>query len=127
MPPACPNSGKGIYAIDIDSSCSRLATCSIDGSVRLWNFRVLVAEENSPDAPRLLAKLTEHSSAVNVVRFSHSGSLLASGSDDHIAMIHELRPGRGQAVFGSNEVNIENWKVIQVGFQQQGRLTESSA
>lgn len=54
--------------------------------------------------------MTDHNGPVNVVRFNSSGRFLASGSDDGIACVFELRPGAGGGVLGG-EANIENWRV----------------
>jgi hypothetical protein len=38
-----------------------------------------------------------------------------SGADDQVVLIHEMRPGKGQAAFGGGgggEANIENWKTV---------------
>jgi len=53
--------------------------------------------------------MTDHNGPVNVVRFSSSGKYLASGSDDGIGCIFELRSGAGGGVLGG-ESNIENWR-----------------
>ena len=40
------------------------------------------------------------------------GRHLATGSDDKLVCIYELRAGTGQATFGSSEgPNVENWKL----------------
>ena len=40
------------------------------------------------------------------------GRHLATGSDDKLVCIYELRAGTGQAAFGSSEgPNVENWKL----------------
>ena len=43
------------------------------------------------------------------MRFAPHASLLASGSDDGIAVIYELQGGAGGGVLGG-EVNVENWR-----------------
>lgn len=43
------------------------------------------------------------------MRWSKSGTYLASGSDDQTVIIWEKKSGPGSKVFGSDEVNIENW------------------
>jgi protein HIRA/HIR1 len=59
-----------------------------------------------------LATLTDHNGPVNVVRFSSNGRFLASGSDDAMACVYELRSGSGAAVGGLGmESNMENWRV----------------
>lgn len=46
-------------------------------------------------------------------RFSGNGRFLASGSDDRLVLVYELREGRGQAAFGSSEgASVENWKQV---------------
>lgn len=61
----------------------------------------------------LLATLRDHFGSVNCVRWAKCGQLIASGSDDHIVLVHEKRPGSGTTEFGSGEPpDIENWKVI---------------
>eukprot|EP01138_Halocafeteria_seosinensis_P014024 gb/GECG01014321.1/.p1 GENE.gb/GECG01014321.1/~~gb/GECG01014321.1/.p1 ORF type:complete len:1308 (+),score=175.08 gb/GECG01014321.1/:1-3924(+) len=42
--------------------------------------------------PRCLAKLTAHTATVNIVRWSHGGRFLATGSEDGLIYIWELRP-----------------------------------
>ncbi len=70
------------------------------------------AVEMDPAVPKQLAVLQDSISCVNCVRFSPNGKLIASGSDDNDAFIHELREGRGFTVFGSTEAaNVENWRL----------------
>jgi protein HIRA/HIR1 len=100
-------------SIDVHPSGSRFVTTGFDHKSKIWNMLpVLDAEQEANRmAPRLLATLAEHFAPVNVARFSRCGRLLASGSDDHKTCLYELRPGPGQAMFGSNDgPNIENWK-----------------
>lgn len=68
-------------------------------------------QEENKQCPRLLATLTDHYGPVNVARFSRSGRLLATGSDDKLICLYELRAGAGHSSFGSNDgPNVENWK-----------------
>ncbi|TXT05909.1 hypothetical protein VHUM_03670 [Vanrija humicola] len=74
----------------------RLATCGGDFKVRLWmvypnipsvsasTHAAVTRKEVAPHPPRVeyLATLHKHSAAVNVVRFSPNGQLLASAGDD---------------------------------------------
>ena len=46
---------------------------------------------------------------MNVVRFSPTSSLLASGSDDGTAAVYELHNGPGGGTLGG-EANVENWR-----------------
>ena len=101
-----------------------------------WTF---FRQQLDPSAPRLLATLTDHFAAVNVVRFARTpspgagaalevplaggglhqqqqrGSKLASGADDKLICIYERHEGPARAAFGSNEApNVENWRQVQV-------------
>jgi protein HIRA/HIR1 len=70
--------------------------------------------EGDPQAPKVLATLSEHFQAVNVARFCPgNGKLLASGSDDKLVIIYQLQPGAGKAVFGSKDApSVENWRTV---------------
>ncbi|KAI8461323.1 WD40-repeat-containing domain protein, partial [Phakopsora pachyrhizi] len=50
-----------------------------------------------------------HDGAVLCVRWTHSGTFLASGSDDSIIMVWLRFPGKSKS-FGSKVANIEDWK-----------------
>ena len=81
-----------------------------DNTVKVWSLAAaLDAAQESSSAPKLLATLTDHNGQVNIVRFAPHASLLASGSDDGIAVIYELQGGAGGGVLGG-EVNVENWR-----------------
>lgn len=110
LPAAAP-----IFSIDVDAEGKRLVTCGQDNRTRIWNTRPMLSEaaERDKSTHFLLATLTQHVLAVNVVRFSKSGHLLATGSDDKNICIYELRPGPGRAILGSNDPpNVENWCVL---------------
>lgn len=47
---------------------------------------------------------------VNCVRWSWSGTMLASAGDDKLIKIWKKGAGTGGTVFGSKVVNKENWK-----------------
>lgn len=49
---------------------------------------------------------------VLTVRWAHHGRFLASGSDDSVLLIWDIDPAGGGRVFGSEEVNVENWKAL---------------
>lgn len=113
---ACTAAGQAnLYAIDVDPTGKRIATCG-GNQVKIWNLLPVVdpRAEAHPGTPKLLATLVDHISSVNVVRFSHSGRFIASGADDRLVNLVELKPGRGTAAFGSKEApNVENWKLVQ--------------
>lgn len=81
-----------------------------DNNVKVWSLAAaLDAAMEASSAPKLLATLTDHNGQVNIVRFAPHASLLASGSDDGIAVIYELQGGPGGGVLGG-EINVENWR-----------------
>ena len=97
---------------------------SSTGAVRVWALAPILDEaaerEGEAAAPRLLATLTDHNMPVNVARFSRDGKRIASGSDDAVLVVSELRPGPGAAAFGAPAGggagaarNVENWRPVQ--------------
>ena len=103
-----------VYSLAAHPDGSRLATGGLDTKIRIWATSPMLHEKESerPDCDRLLCTLARHTGAVLVVRWSHSGRFLASGSDDTVALIWELDPsgmGTGLA-FGSTERNVEHWR-----------------
>eukprot|EP00208_Stichococcus_sp_RCC1054_P007374 CAMPEP_0206146678 /NCGR_PEP_ID=MMETSP1473-20131121/31103_1 /ASSEMBLY_ACC=CAM_ASM_001109 /TAXON_ID=1461547 /ORGANISM="Stichococcus sp, Strain RCC1054" /LENGTH=256 /DNA_ID=CAMNT_0053543325 /DNA_START=283 /DNA_END=1049 /DNA_ORIENTATION=- len=107
--------GTNIFSVDVHPQGTRFATAAADNRVKIWNMLPVidVNQETDKSAPKLLATLADHFSAVNVARFSRSGRFLASGADDKLVCIYELRPGPGGRAFGSSDVpNVENWKHV---------------
>ncbi|KAF8841980.1 histone transcription regulator 1 [Paxillus ammoniavirescens] len=103
-----------IFSVHVHPDGSRIATGGLDAKVRIWSTKPILnsASERSNRPPKSLCTLSMHTGPVLTVRWAHSGRWLASGSDDEIVMIWDLDPsGRGK-VFGSNEINIENWKPL---------------
>ncbi|KAJ7837931.1 hypothetical protein B0H13DRAFT_177331 [Mycena leptocephala] len=87
-----PGSAPSAFA----AQAYRLATAGEDNHVRVWmvypNIRPLDLEGTGEVAPRparveYLATLSRHSAAVNVVRFSPNGDLIASAGDDGMVII----------------------------------------
>ncbi|XP_009414557.2 protein HIRA [Musa acuminata AAA Group] len=105
--------GMQIFSIDIQAGGLRFATGGGDHKVRIWNMKSVATDsENDSSNPRLLATLHDHFGSVNCVRWAKHGRFLASGSDDHVILIHERKPGSGTTEFGSGEPpDVENWKV----------------
>ncbi|SCZ87960.1 BZ3500_MvSof-1268-A1-R1_Chr2-1g04093 [Microbotryum saponariae] len=117
-----------IYTLSIHPDRSRLATGGLDTKIRLWSTLGVVDErvERDERCPKLLSTLLSHSVKVLIgkavlvrvqgvvmcVRWSHDGRYLASGSDDKIVMIWSLEQGKGGKVWGTDQVNIENWKAV---------------
>lgn len=93
----------------------KLATGGEDNHVRVWmvhpNIRpsTIIDPEsepmtNSPRSPRVeyLATLSRHSAAVNVVRFSPSGELIASAGDDGMIIIWAPSINPQASTYGSD-------------------------
>ncbi|KAF5392798.1 hypothetical protein D9757_000928 [Collybiopsis confluens] len=106
----------------------KLATGGEDNHVRLWmvypNIRPTAAVEPSastaaPRPPRVeyLATLSRHSAAVNVVRWSPNGELLASAGDDGMIIIWAQSSTPQATTYGSDltpeelQNEKEFWKV----------------
>ena len=74
--------GGAIYSCSVDAAGQRLATGGADQCVKIWSIKpVGSADAERSECPRLLCVMTHHNAAVNVVRFSHSGIVLATASD----------------------------------------------
>ncbi|KAG5351847.1 hypothetical protein C0989_004737 [Termitomyces sp. Mn162] len=91
----------------------RLATGGEDNHVRIWmvhpNIRpsTLVEDEDTANGPRpprveYLATLSRHSAAVNVVRFSPTGELIASAGDDGMIIIWSPSATPQASTYGSD-------------------------
>uniref|UniRef100_A0A3Q3LRU2 Chromatin assembly factor 1 subunit B n=1 Tax=Labrus bergylta TaxID=56723 RepID=A0A3Q3LRU2_9LABR len=108
-----------VYSLDFQHSCDgrfhRLATAGVDTTVRLWRV------DTGPDGKavvELLSNLARHTKAVNVVRFSPNGELLASGGDDAAILLWKLNDSKEPeqaAMFQEDEdaqLNKESWSVV---------------
>ncbi|OAD61577.1 Chromatin assembly factor 1 subunit B [Eufriesea mexicana] len=69
----------GVYKTSKDEIFWRLATGGADSHVLIWH---LTTNENGGAIVKCVADLERHQKAVNVVRFSPSKDILASGDDD---------------------------------------------
>ncbi|KAM8976985.1 chromatin assembly factor 1 subunit B [Pelodytes ibericus] len=106
-----------VYSVDFQhgpDKINRMASAGVDTAVRLWKI------DTAPDGKAVvefLASLARHTKAVNVVRFSPHGEILASGGDDAAILLWKLNenkepeptPFQEQDEF---ELNKENWTVV---------------
>ncbi|XP_043927968.1 chromatin assembly factor 1 subunit B-like [Protopterus annectens] len=107
-----------VYSVDFqhgtDGRINRLASAGVDTAVRIWKT------EKGPDGKAIvefLSSLTRHTKAVNVVRFSPSGEILASGGDDAVILLWKLNDNKEpeQCILQDDDdtlLNKENWTVV---------------
>ncbi|KAH9463895.1 hypothetical protein Pst134EA_015976 [Puccinia striiformis f. sp. tritici] len=102
-----------IYSAHVHPDGSRLATGSIQNVVKIWSTAPILNPEleaaDEAKAPRLLCTMEGHDGAVLCVRWTFSGTFLATGSDDSIIMVWLRCPGQSKS-FGSKTANVEDWK-----------------
>ena len=80
--------------------------------MQIWSVEVSSSGEVSLEC---LSDLTRHQRAVNIVRWSSDGSLLASGDDESIIIVWQLRAGEsGGGLFDDDTENKENWVVYKM-------------
>ncbi|CAK8578974.1 unnamed protein product [Lathyrus sativus] len=80
---------KPVLTLDFHPLSSTLATAGADFDIKLWSIKPSGSPKKLP-VVTYLNSLSYHSSAVNVIRFSPSGELLASGSDGGELLIWKL-------------------------------------
>ncbi|XP_021111944.1 chromatin assembly factor 1 subunit B isoform X2 [Heterocephalus glaber] len=107
-----------VYSLDFQYSMAgkvhRLASAGVDTAVRIWKV------EKGPDGKAIvefLSNLARHTKAVNVVRFSPTGEILASGGDDAVILLWKVNDNKEpeQIAFQDEEeaqLNKENWTVV---------------
>ncbi|KFP63198.1 Chromatin assembly factor 1 subunit B, partial [Cariama cristata] len=107
-----------VYSLDFqhgaDGKINRLASAGVDTAVRIWKV------EKGPDGKAIvefLSNLARHTKAVNVVRFSPGGEILASGGDDAVILLWKLNDSKElePLVFQDEDeaqLNKENWTVV---------------
>ncbi|XP_073928782.1 chromatin assembly factor 1 subunit B isoform X2 [Castor canadensis] len=107
-----------VYSLDFQPATSgrihRLASAGVDTAVRIWKV------EKGPDGKAIvefLSNLVRHTKAVNVVRFSPAGGILASGGDDAVILLWKVNDNKEpeQIAFQDEDeaqLNKENWTVV---------------
>ncbi|XP_061579363.1 chromatin assembly factor 1 subunit B [Cololabis saira] len=108
-----------VYSLDFQHSPEarfhRLATAGVDTTVRLWRVDL---GPNGKAVVEFLSNLARHTKAVNVVRFSPNGDLLASGGDDAAILLWKLNdckePEQPLAYQEEEDaqLNKESWSVV---------------
>lgn len=108
---------EAIYSVDIqpkqENHPCRVATAGIDSNVRIWELKPEVKTGIS-----FLSNLTRHEKAVNIVRFSKSGSILASGGDDGTIILWRLSDkNEAPNIFDDDAdigKNVETWNAFKM-------------
>uniref|UniRef100_A0A8D2DMA2 Chromatin assembly factor 1 subunit B n=1 Tax=Sciurus vulgaris TaxID=55149 RepID=A0A8D2DMA2_SCIVU len=107
-----------VYSLDFQHATTgrvhRLASAGVDTAVRIWKV------EKGPDGKAIvefLSNLARHTKAVNVVRFSPTGEILASGGDDAVILLWKVNDNKEpeQIAFQDEDeaqLNKENWTVV---------------
>uniref|UniRef100_A0A452EUR6 Chromatin assembly factor 1 subunit B n=1 Tax=Capra hircus TaxID=9925 RepID=A0A452EUR6_CAPHI len=107
-----------VYSLDFQYGAAgrihRLASAGVDTAVRIWKV------EKGPDGKAIvefLSNLARHTKAVNVVRFSPNGEILASGGDDAVILLWKVNDNKEpeQVAFQDEDeaqLNKENWTVV---------------
>ncbi|XP_062549225.1 protein HIRA homolog isoform X2 [Armigeres subalbatus] len=106
---------KAIFSIDIHPGGEKFATGgqgNDSGRVVIWNLVPVISEEaeKNKNVPRMLCQMDNHLACVNCVRWSGSGTMLASCADDKLIMIWKKSAGGGSS-FGSAKT-VEHWRCI---------------
>ncbi|KAF7840097.1 chromatin assembly factor 1 subunit FAS2-like [Senna tora] len=81
--------GKPVLTLDFHPLSATLATGGADFDIKLWSVKPAEAQKKLP-VVTYLNSLSYHSTAVNVIRFTSSGELLASGADGGDLIIWKL-------------------------------------
>jgi len=101
------------FQLSSKDSVTRLATAGSDNHVVIWS----VHQSDQGDVSlECLSDLTRHQKAVNIVRWSPDGTLLASGDDESVIIVWHLKPGDSSygGLFDDEQNNKENWVVYKM-------------
>nr|ODN94130.1 protein HIR1 [Cryptococcus depauperatus CBS 7841]ODO00483.1 protein HIR1 [Cryptococcus depauperatus CBS 7855] len=86
----------------------------LDHKVKIWSTLPILDHEAERDEqnPKLLCTMASHTGSVLSVRWAHHGRFLATGSDDQVIVVWGIDPDGGGRLWGSDEVNVEDWKAL---------------
>ncbi|XP_006811867.1 chromatin assembly factor 1 subunit B-like [Saccoglossus kowalevskii] len=107
-----------VYTVDFQcggkNGVYRLASAGADTDIRLWKLKL---DNDGKGVVEFVASLTRHTKAVNVVRYSPNGLILASGGDEGIIYLWQLNESQQAnniniAFREGEEENKESWTVI---------------
>lgn len=108
-----------ILTVDIQHNAEdniyRLATGGTDTIIIIWQLKIL--EENGATTVEALSELTRHNRAVNAVRFSPDGQMLASSDDEASIIIWRKQSEPVNEFFGEDagkEENKESWTLTKM-------------
>ncbi|XP_003744247.1 chromatin assembly factor 1 subunit B [Galendromus occidentalis] len=109
-----------LFSVDFqpknDDKELRIATCGTDTHIRIWWLKLELEADGNKDKQidiELRADLTRHQRTVNIVRFSNSGEILASGDDEANIILWRVLSSEAPQLFDSTE-NKENWQVHKI-------------
>ncbi|KAJ8869278.1 hypothetical protein PR048_030850 [Dryococelus australis] len=105
--------------LSVDVQCGkeddfyRLASGGTDSHVVVWHVRV---KDNGMAEVNFVADLQRHQRAVNTVRFSPSGELLASGDDESAIIVWKQKTEQDapELSLGMVETNTEQWVHVKI-------------
>ncbi|QLQ81825.1 hypothetical protein HG537_0G00790 [Torulaspora globosa] len=86
----------------------KLVTAGGDNRIRVWHLNFDGESKSKIDTIDYLSSLNQHEQAVNVVRFNHSGDILASAGDDGQLLLWRLN-GTKIKEFGVDEAEFEEF------------------